>query len=45
MISDEKYDSLLKELKQLEEKYKVDIPNSPTRTVGAPVCERTFCFL
>ena len=40
-ISDGKYDALLKELKTLEEKHpRYMSPDSPTRTVGAPIPEK-----
>ena len=35
VISDEEYDRLYRHLKELEEKYKYILPDSPTRRVGA----------
>ena len=40
-ISDSRYDELFRELKELEETHpEYDSPDSPTRTVGAPVPDR-----
>ncbi|MEA3490061.1 MAG: NAD-dependent DNA ligase LigA [Candidatus Omnitrophota bacterium] len=40
-VSDGKYDELMKELRDLEKKHPVYIsPDSPTRTVGAPIPDR-----
>ncbi len=36
-IEDEEYDRLFRELQELEEKYGLTAPDSPTRRVGAPV--------
>lgn len=43
-ISDEVYDRLFDELKELEEQTGIQLANSPTDTVGYPaVPPRTFC--
>lgn len=40
VISDEEYDRMFLRLKELEEKYKYILPDSPTRRVGAPPLEK-----
>ncbi len=40
VISDEEYDRLYRHLKELEEKYKYVLPDSPTQRVGAPPLDK-----
>lgn len=40
VISDEQYDRLLRRLKELEERYGLVFPDSPTQRVGAPPLEK-----
>ncbi len=40
VIPDSEYDILYRRLKELEEKYKYILPNSPTQRVGAPPLEK-----
>jgi DNA ligase (NAD+) len=40
VISDEEYDRLYRRLKELEEKYRYVLPDSPTLRVGAPPLEK-----
>jgi len=40
VISDEEYDQLYRRLKDLEEKYKYILPDSPTQRVGAPPLDK-----
>jgi DNA ligase (NAD+) len=40
VISDEEYDRLYRHLKDLEEKYKYILPDSPTQRVGAPPLDK-----
>jgi len=40
VISDEEYDHLYRHLKDLEEKYKYILPDSPTQRVGAPPLDK-----
>ncbi|MCC6346632.1 MAG: NAD-dependent DNA ligase LigA, partial [Nitrospirales bacterium] len=40
VISDSGYDALYRHLKELEEKYRCVLPDSPTQRVGAPPLER-----
>ncbi len=39
VISDAEYDRMFRRLKELEEKYQYNLPDSPTRRVGAPPLE------
>src|SRR5512135_2329472 len=39
-ISDAEYDRLFRRLKELEEKYGLVLPDSPTQRVGAPALEK-----
>jgi len=39
-ISDEEFDRLYRRLKELEDKYRYVLPDSPTRRVGAPPAEK-----
>ena len=40
IISDEEYDRLFRKLKELEEKYRYILPDSPTKRVGAPPLDK-----
>ncbi len=40
VISDEEYDRLYRHLKELEERYKYVLPDSPTQRVGAPPLDK-----
>lgn len=40
VISDEEYDRLYRRLKELEDKYKYVLPDSPTQRVGAPPLDK-----
>ncbi len=40
VIADEEYDRMFRQLKELEEKYKYVLPDSPTRRVGAPPLDK-----
>jgi DNA ligase (NAD+) len=40
VISDEEYDTLYRQLKELEEKYHYVLPDSPTLRIGAPPLEK-----
>ena len=40
VISDEEYDRLYFKLKDLEEKYRYILPDSPTKRIGAPALDK-----
>ncbi|HXX53169.1 MAG TPA: NAD-dependent DNA ligase LigA, partial [Thermodesulfovibrionales bacterium] len=40
VISDEEYDRLFRRLKELEERYRYILPDSPTQRVGAPPLDK-----